>query len=73
MQKTEFVDRMKLFPIGTHIKLTCRGNYGDYVETGKLVKVEDNRVFLDHGFSHSYKRIIRIDFCLSSDLKEIKA
>ena len=72
MNRTEFHERLKFFRIGECVKLTCRGNYGDYVEVGRLVKVEFDRVYLDRGFSHHFSRIIRIDVCLEKDEEKLK-
>jgi len=69
MNYSEFVERMRLFQIGEPVKLTIRGNYGDYVEIGKLVKVENERIYLTRGFAHHYRRIKRIDVCISEECK----
>ena len=70
MNRSDFEDRIKFFQIGDWIKLTCRGNYGYYRETGRLVKIENGRVYLDRGMSHSYRRIQRIDVCLDEEKEE---
>ena len=71
MNQTEFVEMMRLFQVGEPIKLTIRGNYGDYIEIGKLVKVENNeRIYLTRGLSHHYRRIRRIDVCTSEEWKK---
>jgi len=72
MNRFEFEDRIKLFHVGDCMRLICRGNYGDYVEVGRLIKVEKGRVYLDKGFSHSYRRIKRIEICLENDERSIK-
>lgn len=63
MNRSDFEERIRYFHIGDCVRLTCRGNYGRYVVEGKLVKVENGRVYLDKGRSHSYRRITQIHVC----------
>ena len=60
MKRKDFDERIKMFKPGDYMRLHIRGNYGEYAAEGKLRKVEDGRVYLDKGFSHSYKRITAI-------------
>jgi len=60
MKHREFEDRIKLIKPGDLVKLTCRGNYGNYLTEGVLQKVENGRIYFRHGSSHHYKRILEI-------------
>jgi hypothetical protein len=67
MKKAEFEQiKPKLKP-EMSLALTIRGNYGNYVITGKLVKItEKGYIELAQYFSHHYKRIISIGYIETS-------
>jgi hypothetical protein len=58
MIKSEYERAKKELRQGKKLSLCIRGNYGEIIEHGVLVKIENDRVYLDHGFSHHYTRII---------------
>lgn len=73
MNRIDFENRLRFFKVGDCMRLTCRGNYGNFVEIGRLlVKSEDGRIYLDKGFSHSYRRIKCIDFCTTAEEKLVE-
>jgi hypothetical protein len=69
MIKSEFERARQELKIGLGVSLCLRGNYGEYIERGILQKIEGNRVFLDKGFSHHYKRIVSMTGNFSIDEK----
>lgn len=63
MKRSEFMQRVfQNVRAKCFIKLTIRGNYGNYVAEGIVEKVEDGRIYLRSGMSHHYRRIVKIEF-----------
>ena len=60
MKLKDFEARMQIIKVGDFVTLYIRGNYGTYAEAGNIRKIENGYVYLEHGFAHSYKRIISI-------------
>jgi hypothetical protein len=60
MRMNDFKEATENLQKGDFIQLTLRGNYTTYTRLGHLKKIEDGRIYLDHGLSHSYKRIMKI-------------
>jgi hypothetical protein len=58
MIHSEFERATKDLKQGDRVALTFRGNYQRYTVEGLLVALKDDRVYLDCGFSHHYKRIV---------------
>jgi len=71
MKLLEFNARLKTIKIGDYVSLLVRGNYGNYVHKGILVKVQNGRVYLRDGCAHSYKRINSIGLTIEEEPKNI--
>jgi len=68
MKKQEFQNQLVTFRVGDSIKIEVRGNYGNYLHEGVLTKIENDRIYLDSGKSHSYQRINSIKLTKLRDL-----
>jgi len=60
MNKQAFDKAIQELSSGDYLKLLIRGNYGNYVREGHLLKIERGFLFFRRGQAHSYKRIVEL-------------
>jgi len=66
MKKKEFDEAVKFFKPYDNIRIIYRGNYGQMEDKGLIFQIKDGRISMNHGPSHHYTRILRMDMIVET-------